>query len=119
MTDKKATDLDRLINATVYSLKGLKSAWRHEAAFRQELCALAIVIPLGLWLGENNVEKALLISSVMVVMVTELLNSALEAVVDRIGTDYHPLARRAKDMGSAAVFISIVIAMVVWSLIIF
>ncbi len=119
MIKKKATGLVRLVNATKYSMDGLKSAWQHEAAFRQELFGLAIAVPLGLWLGQTGMEKAVLISSVMVVIVTELLNSALEAVVDRGGLDYHPLAKRAKDLGSAAVFVSILMVLTIWGFIVF
>ncbi|WP_457551589.1 diacylglycerol kinase [Desulfobacula sp.] len=119
MMGEKSTGLTRLFNATVYSLEGFKSAWRTEAAFRQELCVLAVAIPLGIWLGHNGMERALLISSVMMVLVIELLNSALEAVVDRVGPDFHPLAKRTKDYGSAAVLTSILIAMIIWAAIIF
>ncbi|MBU3952603.1 MAG: diacylglycerol kinase, partial [Proteobacteria bacterium] len=83
----------------------------------QELTGLAVVIPLGLFLGQNGIERAVLISSPMIVIVTELLNSALEAVVDRTGLEHHPLAKRAKDMGSAAVFVSIAIVIIVWVLV--
>lgn len=119
MIKEKATGLVRLVNATRYSWEGLKSAWQHEAAFRQELFGLALAVPLSLWLGQNGMEKALLISSVMMVIVTELLNSALEAAVDHGGLDYHPLAKRAKDLGSAAVFISILMVLTVWGCILF
>lgn len=118
MTQKKATGLIRLVNATKYSMAGLKSAWQHEAAFRQELFGLAIAVPLGLWLGQTGLEKAVLISSVMVVIITELLNSALEAAIDRGGLAYHPLAKRAKDLGSAAVFVSILMVLAVWGCIV-
>lgn len=118
MSEKKPTGISRIIKATGYSLAGLKAAWENEAAFRQEVFALIVLLPLGLFLGQNGVEKALLISSVMVVLLTELLNSALEAVVDRAGLEYHPLAKRAKDLGSAAVFVSIAIVIIVWALII-
>lgn len=117
MTGKKPTGLTRIIKAGGYSLAGIKAAWNHEAAFRQEIVALAVLIPLGLFLGQSGIEGAVLLLSVMMVMVTELVNSAIEAVVDRIGLEQHPLAGRAKDLGSAAVFISIAIAVLVWILI--
>ncbi|MCP3943560.1 MAG: diacylglycerol kinase [Desulfobacteraceae bacterium] len=113
----KPTGLSRIIKATRYSFAGIKAAWKYEAAFRQEFVGLVILIPLGLFLGKSGVEKALLISSPMIVILTELINSALEAVVDRIGLESHPLAGRAKDMGSAAVFVSILIVIVIWTVI--
>lgn len=119
MTEKKPTGLDRIIKATRYSWEGLKAAWTHEAAFRQEVLGAAVLIPLGLFLGQNGIERALLLSSVMGVVVTELLNSALEAVVDRVGPEIHPLSKQAKDLGSAAVFVSIAIALITWALILF
>lgn len=117
MTEKKPTGLTRIIKATGYSWEGFKAAWTHEAAFRQEALALIVLAPLGLFLGENGLERALLIASVMGVVVTELINSAVEAVVDRIGPELHPLSKRAKDLGSAAVFVSIAIAVITWGLI--
>lgn len=119
MTEKKPTGLDRIIKATRYSWEGLKAAWNHEAAFRQELLGAVVLVPLALFLGQNGIERALLISSMMGVVVTELLNSALEAVVDRVGPEIHPLSKRAKDLGSAAVFVSIAIAVTTWALILF
>ncbi|MBI9088417.1 MAG: diacylglycerol kinase [Desulfobacterium sp.] len=109
--------LSRIIKAGGYSWAGLKAAWKHEAAFRQEMVALAFLAPLGLIWGENGMERALLLCSLMIVIVTELLNSALEAVVDRIGLEYHPLAKRAKDLGSAAVLISIAMVIILWALV--
>ena len=114
---KKETGIVRIIKAAGYSLAGLKAAWISEAAFRQETIAIILLVPAGIILGETGVEKALLISSPLAVVVTELLNSALEAVVDRIGTEFHPLAGQAKDMGSAAVFVSIVMTIMIWMLI--
>lgn len=108
------TGLTRIIKAGQYSWQGLKATYQHEEAFRQEVWALLIAVPLALWLGENGIEKALLIGSVLLVMVTELLNSAIEAVVDRTGMEPHKLSGRAKDMGSAAVTVSIVNALLVW-----
>src|SRR5690606_21022522 len=96
------TGLRRLVHATLFSIDGLKAAWIHEAAFRQECLAAVVLIPAGFWLGQNAVERALLIGSCLLVLIVELLNSAVETVVDRIGTDHHLLAGRAKDLGSAA-----------------
>lgn len=117
MTEQKPTGLTRIIKAYGYSWAGIKSAWKHEAAFRQECFALAVLFPPAFFLGRNRMERAVLISSLLIVVVTELLNSAIEAVVDRIGPGYHPLSGRAKDMGSAAVLVSIVLAAMVWALI--
>lgn len=119
MDGVKKTGLRRVINATGYSWCGLKSAWRTEAAFRQEALLMIILLPLALLLGKNGVERALLVSVCLVVLVAELLNSAIEAVVDRIGPEHHPLAGAAKDLGSAAVFISLVMVVMVWVLVLF
>ena len=111
------TGIRRVVRATFFSLAGLRTAWRSEAAFRQE-CALAIVmIPLGAWLGGNAVERVLLIGSCLLVLIVELLNTAVEFVVDRVGTDHHELSGRAKDLGSAAVFVSLALVLVTWGLI--
>ncbi|BAN70160.1 diacylglycerol kinase [endosymbiont of unidentified scaly snail isolate Monju] len=107
----------RAWRALSYSLAGLRAAWRHESAFRQELFVALIVIPLGLWLGSGWVEKALLAGSWVLVLIVELLNSAIEAVVDRIGAEHHKLAGRAKDQGSAAVLLTILLAILTWGLI--
>jgi diacylglycerol kinase (ATP) len=114
---KGRTGLRRLINATRYSLSGLAEAARHEDAFRQELILAAVLVPLGLRLGHSGLERALLAGSVLAVLVVELLNSAVEAAVDRISLENHRLAKRAKDMGSAAVMLSIVTAAAVWLLV--
>lgn len=119
MDGVKKTGLRRVINATGYSWCGLKSAWRTEAAFRQETFLMIILLPLALLLGKNGVERALLVSVCLVVLVAELLNSAIEAVVDRIGPEHHPLAGAAKDLGSAAVFVSLVMVVMVWALVLF
>lgn len=119
MDKVKKTGLRRIINATGYSLCGLKAAWRTEAAFRQEALLMVILLPLALLLGKNGVERALLVSVCLVVLVAELLNSAIEAVVDRIGPEHHPLAGAAKDLGSAAVFVSLVLVVMVWALVLF
>ncbi len=109
--------LRRLAGALKVSLAGLAAAARHEAAFRQELLLCAACVPLGLYLGRSNVERALLVGSVLLVPVVELLNSALEASVDRVSLERHELAGRAKDLGSAAVFLSLVFAGAVWLLV--
>ncbi|NIR61852.1 MAG: diacylglycerol kinase [Gammaproteobacteria bacterium] len=103
--------------ATRHSLAGLRAAWRHEAAFREELVALALLTPLALYLGDDGVERALLLGSWLLVMVVELLNSAVEAVIDRIGEEPHALAGRAKDLGSAAVLIALLLAVLTWGLV--
>ena len=107
----------RLIRATGYSLAGLRTTFNNEPAFRQELLVLLLVIPLAFWLGENGVDYALLIGSWLIVIVVELLNTAIEAVVNRIGPEHTELAGRAKDCGSAAVFIAIILSVVVWLLV--
>jgi diacylglycerol kinase (ATP) len=111
--------IKRIIMATVYSWQGFKAAYKHEEAFRQELLLAIILIPLGFLLGNGGMEKALLIGSVFLLLLVEVLNSAIEAVVDRFGKEFHKLSGRAKDMGSAAVFLAIVMLVVTWSLILF
>lgn len=108
------TGLTRIIKAAGYSWKGIQSAWKHEAAFRQEAVAAIIAIIIACWLDVDAITRVLLISSVMLVIIVEILNSAIEAVVDRIGSEIHPLAGRAKDMGSAAVLLTILLAIFVW-----
>ncbi|PID46245.1 MAG: diacylglycerol kinase [Proteobacteria bacterium] len=104
----------RLVNAFRFSMQGLKAAYRGEEAFRQELAVLLIATPLAIWLGETGVEVVLLIGSIVLVLVVELLNSAIEAVVDRFGGEWHELSGRAKDMGSAAVLLISVNAVLTW-----
>ena len=111
------TGIKRLINATDYSWLGLKAAYKHESAFRQEFWSAVILIPLGFYLGQDWTDKAALICSVLFVLVVELLNSGIEAVVDRIGDEPHKLSGRAKDMGSAAVMLSLIMAVGTWILI--
>lgn len=106
--------LKRVFYAAGYSWKGFKSTWKHEAAFKQEVILFALMTPLAFWLGETASETVILIAVLLVVLVVELLNSAVESVVDRIGEDYHKLSGRAKDQGSAAVFLSFFIAILVW-----
>ncbi|MBF0340306.1 MAG: diacylglycerol kinase [Magnetococcales bacterium] len=112
-----ATGLIRVIHATRYSMLGMRAAWQHEAAFRQELSLCLLLVPVALWLGRGGVEQALMIGALLLVVMVELLNSAVEAVVDRIGPELHPLAGRAKDLGSAAVFVALVNVVVIWGLI--
>lgn len=104
----------RLIRATGHSLKGLVAAVRFEEAFRIELVILAAAVPLALWLGPTALDRVLLIGSVLLLMIVELLNSAVEAVVDRVGTEYHELSGRAKDLASAAVFVAVALVALVW-----
>lgn len=106
----------RLVAATRYSMAGLASAWRGEEAFRQEVVAGLALTPVALWLGETPVTRILLIGSVMLVIIVELLNSAIESAIDRIGSERHPLSGRAKDLGSAAVFVSLLLAGITWSI---
>jgi len=111
------TGITRIINAAGYSWAGLKSAFKHEAAFRQELALCLLLIPAGLWLGQTGIERALLIGSLLLVLIIELVNSAIEAVVDRFGGEQHELSGRAKDIGSAAVFIALLNVIVIWLLV--
>lgn len=104
----------RLVAATRFSIAGFRAAWRGEEAFRQEVLLVAALSPVALWLGQTPLQRAALLASGLLVIVVELLNSAIEAVVDRIGNDINELSGRAKDMGSAAVFTSLVLALVVW-----
>ena len=108
------TGLTRLIKAAGYSWKGIRAAWINEAAFRQEGVAVVAAIIIACWLDVDPITRVLLIGSVMLVMIVEILNSAIEAVVDRIGTDFHELSGRAKDMGSAAVLMAIIVALFTW-----
>lgn len=109
--------LERLINALGYSRDGFAAAWRHEAAFREEVLLALVLVPLGLWLGESGVERALLVGSVLLVLIVELLNSAVEAVVDRVSSERHDLSKRAKDIGSAAVLLTLLTTGAVWLLV--
>jgi diacylglycerol kinase (ATP) len=109
--------LTRVIRAFGYSFKGFRACYRHEAAFRQEVWVGIVVIPLGIWLGYDGVEKALLAASWLLVLIVELLNSAVEATVDRFGPEHHKLSGRAKDIGSASVFAAVSLAILVWALI--
>lgn len=114
---ERPTGLTRLLRATGHSWQGFRSAFRSEAAFRQELALALVLVPAAFWVGDGAVEWALLVGSVMLVLITELLNSGIEAVVDRVGPEHHKLSEMAKDMGSAAVFVSLVNLAVVWGLV--
>ena len=114
---KSKTGLRRIINATGYSLAGLRDAYEHEHAFRQECLLALVLVPVALFLPVSGLERALMIGAVLLVLIVELLNSAIEAAVDRVSLDRHELAKRAKDIGSAAVFLSLVNVAVVWGLI--
>ncbi|MGD1990096.1 MAG: diacylglycerol kinase [Chromatiales bacterium] len=116
MAYQNAKGIRRLVNAFRFSMKGFRACFKHEEAFRQEVYASIVVIPLGIWLGETGLERAVLVGSWMIVPLTELLNSAVEAAIDRIGPERHKLSGRAKDIGSAAVLFSLVLAASVWGL---
>ena len=119
MNKPGASGITRIVKAARYSLQGLLAATRHEAAFRQELILVIVLIPAAFWAGETAVEYVLLIGSLFMVLIVELLNSAIEAVVDRVGNEHHELAGRAKDMGSAAVMLSLLLVAVTWGFILF
>lgn len=121
MTEQKTADalkgkrgLRRLINATRYSIQGIRAAWRHEAAFREELSLAVVLVPAALLLPVSALERVILIECTLLVPLIEILNSAIEACVDRFGNEIHPLSGRAKDMGSAAVLFALVIAAAAW-----
>ncbi|HZF23922.1 MAG TPA: diacylglycerol kinase [Burkholderiales bacterium] len=116
---KGKTGLRRIWNALFYSFDGLKAAYRHEDAFRQEVWLAAVLIPLALFLPASGTGKSMMIASVVVVLIVELLNSAVEATVDRVSLEHHRLAKRAKDIGSAAVLFSLINVVVVWLLVLF
>jgi len=115
----KPTGLIRLVNAFGNTWKGYVGAFREEAAFRQELALCVVLFPLGLWLGQNGIERALLVGPIFIILIVELLNSGIEATVDRIGLERHQLSGLAKDLGSAAVFTSFALLAVVWALVLF
>jgi diacylglycerol kinase (ATP) len=106
--------LRRLWDAAGYTAAGLAAAWRGEEAFRQEVLLGLVLTPFALWLGQSGMERLLLIASWLVVLIVEILNTAVEATVDRISDEHHPLSGKAKDLGSAAVFLSLVLAALVW-----
>jgi len=117
MGEKKESVLRHIGKAFIWSAAGVKTAWKNELAFRVEAIVIIILIPLGIWLGRSAAEWALLIASCLLILIIELLNSAIEAVVDRIGTEHHELSGRAKDMGSAAAFFTMLTAGIIWVLI--
>ncbi len=114
---KGRTGLARAWNATRYSFAGLAAAARNEAAFRELVLMCVVLIPVALWLGRSGVERALLIGSLLLALIVEMVNAAIEATVDRVSLERHPLAKRAKDIGSAAVMLALLNAAVVWVLI--
>lgn len=109
------TGIRRILRATRYSAQGFAHAWQHEAAFRQEVALAVVLAPLAIWLGSTPVERLALIGSCVLVLVVELLNSAVEATVDRFGEEQHELSGRAKDLGSAAVFVALVLVVATWA----
>ena len=111
---KGRTGLDRVLRAAGYSMEGLRAAYRHESAFRQEFWLAMVLLPLALWIGRSWVETALLMGSVLLVLIVELLNSAVESAIDRISFDTHDLSKRAKDIGSAAVFLALLLCAGIW-----
>ena len=113
------TGISRIIHAAGYSWQGISAALRHESAFRQELLLCVVLIPIAFWLGRSPLEYIVLVGSLMLVLIVELLNSGIEAIVDRVGHEVHELSGRAKDMGSAAVLISLLLVALTWGLIIF
>jgi diacylglycerol kinase (ATP) len=115
---KTRTGLSRIWHAGGYSVQGLRAAW-HEKAFRQEVIASIVLLPLAFWLGRNWVEITLLAGSVWLVMVVELLNTGIEAAIDRVGLEWHPLSKRAKDMGSAAVLMALLLCVAIWGTAVF
>ncbi len=121
MADSKSSFAPRgpvgVWRATLWSLKGLRAAWSVESSFRLEVYLFVLLGPTGLWLGQNAVERSLLVGCLLMVMASELLNSSIEAVIERYGAEHHELAGRAKDMGSAAVFVLMLNVMLVWALI--
>jgi len=114
---KGKTGFVRLWNALGYSKDGLSAAWKHEAAFREEVMLAIVAIPLAFYLGKTGVERAMLAGSILLIIIVEILNSAVEAVVDKASPEKHELAKRAKDMGSAAVLLSLIFAASVWGLV--
>lgn len=107
----------QLWNAFRWSMKGLQAGWRHEASFRLEVALAVVLIPLGLWLGQGALEKLALVTPIVLMLSAELLNSAIEAVVDLVSPEFHQLAGRAKDLGSAAVFLLLLLTLLAWALV--
>jgi len=119
MANAEHKGFQRIYNAFFYSMDGFIAAWKNEEAFRQESYLAAVLIPTAFWLGENTLQISLLLFSVFIVLITELLNTGVEAAIDRIGAERHDLSKRAKDIGSAAVFVSLTALTVVWGLAIY
>jgi diacylglycerol kinase (ATP) len=119
MANPGETGIKRIVSAFHNSIKGFKGCWKNETAFRQEVIACIVLVPLGFYLGDGGVEKALLVSVCFLVLIVEILNSAIEAVVDRISREHHELSGLAKDLGSSAVFICLVFAGITWALVLF
>lgn len=117
MANAEHTGLRRVIAATGYSMQGFRAAYQNEEAFRQELWLCVLLAPIALWLGESGIERALMIGALCLVLIVELLNSAIEATIDRIGLERHELSGRAKDIGSAAVFVALANVVIIWLLV--
>ena len=119
MAGNQKKGLDRLYHATIYSWQGFKAAYKSEEAFRQEVFLCIVALPLGLYLGQGGLEKAILVGAILLIPIVELLNTGIEVLTDRVSTEKHELSGRAKDIGSAAVLLSLVNAAVVWGLVLF
>ncbi|TXL20191.1 diacylglycerol kinase [Methylococcaceae bacterium HT5] len=117
MAGQNAKGFKRIVNAFFFSVAGFKAVWKHEEAFRQEIILLLVTAPLAFWITVNNIERVLLVGSIVAVLLVELLNSAIETAIDRIGHEHHELSGRAKDIGSAAVMLSLALAAFVWVII--
>jgi diacylglycerol kinase (ATP) len=117
LRNSKNKGIKRVINAFRSTLSGFKAAWTHEEAFRQEIIMVVLIVPLGIWMGNTGTQKAMLIGIYFIIPLVELLNTAIEVVVDRIGEEHNVLSGMAKDLGSAAVFLSICTALIVWIII--
>jgi diacylglycerol kinase (ATP) len=117
MNKPRRTGLSRIFWATHYSYRGIKSAWKNEAAFRQELCLMLLMLPAACWLGTTTEQRLLLIAPCLIVVIVELLNSAIEAAIDRIGPEMHELSGQAKDIASAAVFFALCLVIISWGMI--
>ena len=113
----KQNGIKRLISAWGYSISGLKLCWLNEASFRQELLLVIVLLPLSFWLTHDTVERILLIVPLFLILIVEVLNSAIEACIDRMGEELHPLAKQAKDMGSAAVWLTFLLTLIIWLLV--
>lgn len=119
MASNQNSGLKRIYNAFFYSMAGLASAWKNEAGFRQESILAILLIPIAFWLGQGAIQIGLLVLSIFIVLIVELLNSAIEAAIDRISVECHTLSKQAKDIASAAVFISLILFTIIWGLVIF